>query len=226
MVRQVLQAVKRTETGKNENNRLRAKGRVPINIISGGKSIPASVDDAEVTKLVNSGIRSATLVDLELEGEKSLVFVKEIQRFPESQKIRHIDFYRVSPGKKILAKVGIITTGTAKGSKAGGQFEHILHEMTIKSTPEEIRDVVVVDVTNLDVGQSIKVSQLDTPKGWDIIVNGDPIVTSVNVTKALLAAERTEKQAAAPAKGAAKAPAKAPAAAAKPAAAAPAAKKK
>ncbi|HMV42954.1 MAG TPA: hypothetical protein PKD50_10495, partial [Leptospiraceae bacterium] len=115
----------------------------------------------------------------------------------------------------------------AKGSKSGGQFEHLIHELKIKSTPEDLKDLIVVDVTDLEVGQSIKVSQLNVPKSWEILINGDPIVTSVNVTKAILAAERNEKVAAAaaadpkakaaPAKGGAKAPA---------AAAAPAAKKK
>ena len=174
---------------------------------------------------------------MEMEGEgTAAVFVKEIQRFPATNRVRHIDFYKVTPGKKITAKVGVRTTGVAKGSKAGGQFEHLIHELKIKSIPEDLKDLIVVDVTELEVGQSIKVSQLDVPKSWEIITNGDPIVTSVNVTKAILAAERSEKVAVDPkskagAKAAAKAPAgAAPAAGAKaaPAAAAkaPAAKKK
>ena len=237
MSRLTEKATKRSSTGKNENNRLRAKGLVPINVIYEGKSIPGSVDETEINKVINTGIRSATLLDMEMEGEgTAAVFVKEIQRFPATNRVRHIDFYKVTPGKKITAKVGVRTTGVAKGSKAGGQFEHLIHELKIKSIPEDLKDLIVVDVTELEVGQSIKVSQLDVPKSWEIITNGDPIVTSVNVTKAILAAERSEKVAVDPkskagAKAAAKAPAgAAPAAGAKaaPAAAAkaPAAKKK
>ncbi|MBP7280613.1 MAG: 50S ribosomal protein L25/general stress protein Ctc [Leptospiraceae bacterium] len=235
MSRLTVKATKRSSVGKNENNRLRAKGFVPINVIYNGKSIPGSVDETEVNKVINSGIRSATLLDMEMEGEgKVAVFVKEIQRFPATNRVRHIDFYKVTPGKKITAKVGVKTTGVAKGSKAGGQFEHLIHELKIKSVPEDLKDLIVVDVTELGVGDSIKVSQLDVPKSWEIITNGDPIVTSVNVTKAILAAERSEKVAVDPkSKAGAKAAAKAPAAGAKagaaPAAAAakaPAAKKK
>ncbi|MBP9885124.1 MAG: 50S ribosomal protein L25/general stress protein Ctc [Leptospiraceae bacterium] len=233
MSRLIVKATKRSSVGKNENNRLRAKGFVPINVIYEGKSIPGSVDETEINKVINSGIRSATLLDMEMEGEgKVAVFVKEIQRFPATNKVRHIDFYRVTPGKKITAKVGVRTTGVAKGSKAGGQFEHLIHELKIKSIPEDLKDLIIVDVTELGVGDAIKVSQLDVPKSWEIITNGDPIVTSVNVTKAILAAERSEKIAVDPkSKAGAKAAAKAPAAAkagAAPAAAAkaPAAKKK
>lgn len=223
MSRLVVKAVKRTNTGKNENNRLRAKGLVPINIIFDGKSILGSVDEAEINKVINAGIRSATLLDMEMEGEaKSPVYVKEIQRFPATNRVRHIDFYKVTPNKKITAKVAVKTTGVAKGSKSGGQFEHLIHELKIKSTPEDLKDLIEVDVTELEVGQSIKVSQLNVPKSWEILTNGDPIVTSVNVTKAILAAERSEKVAAADPKAkaapAAKGGAKAPAAAAAPAA--------
>jgi large subunit ribosomal protein L25 len=196
MSKQVIKVTKRQSTGKNENNRLRASGKVPVNIIFQGKSISGSVEEAEINKVINSGIRSATILEMELEGEsKSDVFVKEIQRFPATNQIRHIDFYKVTPGKKIFAKVAIKTSGVAKGSKSGGQFEHLLHEIKIKSVPEDLKDLITIDVTNLEIGQSIKVSQLDVPKSWEIITNGDPIVTSVNITKAILAAERSEKAA-------------------------------
>ncbi|MCB1142252.1 MAG: 50S ribosomal protein L25/general stress protein Ctc [Leptospiraceae bacterium] len=192
----VLKVSKRTETGKNENNRLRASGRVPINMISNGQSMMGSVDQAEITHILNAGIRPATLLELEIEGsEKVKAFVKEIQRFPATNQVRHIDFYKVTPGKKITAKVRIDTTGVAKGSKAGGQFVHLIHEITVKSTPEDMIDLITVDVTDLDVGESVKVSNLKTPPSWEIQVNGDPIITSVNKTKALLAAERSEKMA-------------------------------
>jgi len=207
---------KRSETGKNENNRLRSSGKVPVNIISNGKSVLGMIDKSEINKILDAGIRPATLITIEMEGESapSQVFVKEIQRFPATNDIRHIDFYRVTPGRKIRAKVGIQTTGQAKGSKAGGQFVHLIHEIKVKSIPEDLKDLLVLDVTNLEIGQSIKVSELPVPKSWEILVNGDPIVTSVNKTKAILAAERSEKLADKD-KGKAKAPAKAAAPAAK-----------
>jgi large subunit ribosomal protein L25 len=211
-----LKITQRTETGKNENNRLRASGKIPVNIISNGKSVSGAVDAAELNKVLDSGIRPASLITIEMDGEpaNSQVFVKEIQRFPATNEVRHIDFYRVTQGKKIKAKVGILTTGQAKGSKAGGQFVHLIHEIKVKSVPEDLKDLLILDVSNLEIGHSIKVSELPVPKSWEILINGDPIVTSVNKTKAILAAERSEKLAEkdkgkgkAPAKAAAKAPA-------------------
>jgi large subunit ribosomal protein L25 len=191
-----LKISKRTETGKNANNRLRASGYVPVNIISNGESLSGKADESEVNKILSMGIRPATLIDLDLDGSSTRVYVKEIQRFPGTGRIRHIDFYKVTPGRKIVAKIGIKTTGTAKGAKAGGQFVHVIHEIKVKSSPEDLIDLITLDVTNLEVGQAIKVSELPVPKSWEILLNGDPIVTSVNKTKALLAAERSEKMAA------------------------------
>jgi large subunit ribosomal protein L25 len=188
-----LKISKRSETGKNENNRLRQKGFVPVNIISNGKSSMGSIELSEINKVLNAGIRPATLIELEYEGEKFKAFVKEIQRIPASNQVRHIDFYKVISNKKIRAKVGIRTVGTAKGSKVGGQFVHLIHEIYVKSLPEDMQDLITLDVSDLDVGDSIKISHLKRPPSWEIIVNGDPIITSVNKTKALLAAERNEK---------------------------------
>ncbi|TGN06484.1 50S ribosomal protein L25/general stress protein Ctc [Leptospira ilyithenensis] len=183
----------RTLTGKGPARRLRTAGLVPANIIGSGKATSGTVVEKEIQKLIDSGIRKATLIELDLDGKTEKVFVKEVQRFPHTGKIRHIDFFKVTPGKKIITTVAIQTTGVAKGSKSGGQFEHLVHEIKVKSTPEDLTDVLTIDVTDLDVGMIIKVSDLPCPKSWEILTNGDPIVTSCNKTKAILAAERAEK---------------------------------
>ncbi|TGK07543.1 50S ribosomal protein L25/general stress protein Ctc [Leptospira semungkisensis] len=194
---------KRTETGKNVNNRLRASGQVPINIIGGGIAASGSVNEKELEKIVHSGIRQSTLIDLDVEGAGvQKAFVKEIQRFPEIDRIRHVDFYKVETGKKIITKIGIRTEGIAKGSKAGGQFDHLIHEIRVKTVPEDLIESLVLDVSDLDVGDFIKVSNLKVPASWEIMVNGDPIVAAVLKTKALLAQERADaKEAAGDKKG-------------------------
>jgi large subunit ribosomal protein L25 len=199
----LIKATPRTheETGKGPNRRLRTQGKIPVNIIGNGTSSLAAIDEKEMNKVIESGIRKATLLDLELGSDTARVFVKEIQRFPHTGQIRHIDFYKVVPGKKIVTTVSIETSGVAKGSKAGGQFDHILKQIKVKSTPEELLDILTLDVTGLDVGDSIKVSQLPVPAGWEIIVNGDPIVASVMKTRALMAQERADKEAATKGKG-------------------------
>lgn len=199
MEKRAIKTTKRSTTGKNECNRLRVSGKVPGNIIGSGKSVPISLDEKELTRLINSGIRQSTLIEMDTEGESSTVYIKELQRFPETGRFRHVDFYKVTPGKKITTKIAITTTGVAKGSKVGGRFEHLIHELIVKTTPEDIMEVVELDVTNMEIGDAIKVSTLNVPKNWEIIINGDPIIAHVAKTKALIAAEKTDKVEAKPA---------------------------
>jgi len=200
MEKRVLKSVKRQATGKNECNRIRQSGKVPGNIIGEGKSTPIAVDEKEMIHLVNSGIRQSTLIELDTDGEKSTVYIKELQRFPATGGFQHVDFFKVTPGKKITTKIAITTSGVAKGSKLGGRFEHLIHELVVKTTPEEMKEVIDLDVSEMNIGDSIKVSNLDVPKNWEIMVNGDPIITHVIKTKALLAAERSDGKEEAPAK--------------------------
>jgi len=205
MEKRALNATKRSLTGKNECNRLRVTGKVPCNIIGSGKSTPISIDEKDLTILVNSGIRQSSLIEMDMEGEKSTVYIKEMQRFPESGRFRHVDFFQVTPGKKIKTKIAITTSGVAKGSKLGGRFEHLLHEIIVKTTPEDLKEVVDIDINEMNIGDAIKVSTLDTPKSWEIMINGDPIIAHVIKTKALIAQERSEAEGKEPVKGKAKA---------------------
>lgn len=128
---------KRTETGKNENNRLRSSGMIPVNIIGAGVATSGAVNEKELQKMVHSGIRQSTLIELDVEGQgQQKVFVKEIQRFPEIDRIRHVDFYKVVPGKKIVTKIGIETTGVAKGSKTGGSLSILFTRFVLKRSPK------------------------------------------------------------------------------------------
>lgn len=192
-----LKVKKRTETGKNANHRLRNSGFIPINITGEGKSIIGSIDENEMVKCLNTGIRPATVLTLSMEGDSDhSVIIKEVQRTPGTNAIRHIDFYKIVPKKKIITKVAINTTGTPKGSKAGGQFEHIIHELKVKVPSEDLIDNISIDVSDLEINQQVKVSQLPLPKTWEVMLKGDPVVASVNMTRALLAAERSERMAA------------------------------
>ena len=192
MENRTLKAVKRTKTGKNENNRLRAAGKVPANVIGNGETTPITLDEKDVIHLINSGVRQSSQINLDTEGEKHAVFIKELQRFPVSGAVRHIDLYKLTPGKKIITRIAIETTGTAKGSKLGGRFEHLLHEVVVKTTPEDMLEVISLDVTNLGIGDTIKISDLDKKPSWEVMINGDPIIASVIKTKAMIAAERAE----------------------------------
>lgn len=184
----ILNCKPRSEKGKNEMNRLRTAGFIPGNLISEGKSIPVSFATADFMKLLQGGLRQSSFFEAKLEGgDGSQVYVKEIQRHPVSGDVLHVDFYRITPGRRISLSVPVETRGTSKGVKAGGALEHFIRSLKVRANPESIKEIIEVDVSNLDVGGSIHMSDLDIPADWDVRMPGNPIIIKV-------AASRTSRQ--------------------------------
>lgn len=182
-----LSCVNRTERKKNASGRLRSTGIIPANFIMDGKSNLVGVDEKEFTHLLNSGLRQSSLINLSINsGESKSVVVKEIQRNPVTGKILHIDFFGAHADKKVKVKIGIELEGQAKGVKKGGALEHYIRSVSILSKPGDLQDTIKVNITDLDVGDSIYFKDLNLNPNWNIRVDGNPIV--VRVAKSRLAA--------------------------------------
>jgi len=179
-----INAAVRSEKGKNASGRLRTAGTVPGNLLVAGKSIPLTFSDSAFQKLLNSGIRQSTLIDLEIEGAESAhksnrVLIKEIQRHPVSGKVLHVDFFKAEPGKRVQVKVAVEITGISKGVKAGGALEHYVRHIKIRALPETLVDSLQVDITDLDVGQVIHLSQVKIPAEWEVRMIADPLICRI-----------------------------------------------
>ncbi len=167
--------------GKNHAGRLRRSGMLPGNIIAGGKSALVQFAEKDIEMLIKSGLRNSSV--LSMEGESSAagkqVVVKEIQRHPVTNRIQHIDFYQLTKGKRLLVTVGVVPNGLAKGVKSGGILEQFIHKLRVKTVPEALKEVVDVDVTNLELGQAIRLGDLNLPSEWDVVIQGNPIILKV-----------------------------------------------
>ena len=189
----------RKESGKNASGRLRRNGFIPGNIISGGTSTPITIPEKDFSKLLHSGLRQSSLFDLEMDGKAEKVFVKELTRDPVTSSVLHVDLYKIRPGKKVIVTVSIELTGTAKGVKAGGALEQFIQNIKIKATPESLKDVVKLDITNLDVDEAVHLKDLDIPADWDVLLEGNPLIMKIarsRLTKAEEPAEGTATAAA------------------------------
>ncbi|MBI3395455.1 MAG: 50S ribosomal protein L25, partial [Spirochaetia bacterium] len=130
----------RADRGKNAAGRLRRAGFVPANIIHKGQSVPVSVPELEFTRLVSAGLRSSSLIAMDMEGgKKTSVVVKEVQRHPVSGKIIHVDFYELTAGEKVRVSIPIEATGNAIGVKEGGALEQYLRAVPIKADASTIQ---------------------------------------------------------------------------------------
>ena len=185
-------ASKRDGLGKGGARTTRRAGRVPgILYGHGEESIPLSVDARELQRLVHSVSIENTIVDLALEGTRQpyKVLIREIQRHPTREEYLHIDFFHVAMDEKISVEVPVVLTGEPIGVRnKGGILDHQLRELEVYCLPGEIPEKIEVDVTNLDIGDSIHVRDLAVPEGVEVEADLDRSVAAV-LAPAVVAAE-------------------------------------
>ncbi len=220
-----LTATKRASEGSKGAVTLRRAKRVPCVLYGGSSTTHFSVDEAALRKLVFTP--ESYRIELDIDGEKRMALLHDKQFHPVSDAILHCDFMEMSDTKEAKVSLAVKLKGQAAGIKAGGILSQPLRKLRVRGLPSVLPEHLEVDITNLEINDSIHVSDLNFP-GITIAEKATDVVASVKVAKkeevAAVAATATT---AAPAAGAAAAPAAADAKkgeAAKPAAK-PAAKK-
>jgi len=167
----------REELTKGAARRLRSAGKIPA-VVYGAKEPVAIAIDAREFGQKFANISESTLITLKGKDEK-IVLVKDYQENVILGDITHLDFFEVQKGKKLHASVGVHLEGTAKGIKEGGIIDAGIHEVEVECLPKDLPESVIVDVTELGVGDSIHVSDIKAPKGVKFITSGEAVIVSV-----------------------------------------------
>lgn len=189
----VVAAQDRTETGKNVNRRLRSKGLIP-GVVYGARKEPisVSVSPKEIASILRSASGENTLFDLELAGKRRRVILKEFQLEPVKGHLLHADFYEVALDKAIEVKVHVELTGTPVGVKLqGGIVDFVSRELTVECLPTDIPAKIVVDISALELGKLVRVSEIEVPPKVKIVTDPELVIAHV-------VAPRAEEVAAAP----------------------------
>jgi large subunit ribosomal protein L25 len=193
----VVVAEARVQRGKNEARRLRARGRIPAVVYAPQKeNVSISVSPRELAAVFKTGAAENTLVDLELDGRKRKVILKQYQVHPVRPEFLHADFYEVALDKPIQVKVHIELQGVPVGVKThGGLLEFVTREIVVSCLPLDIPKKFVVDISGLEIDSGVRVAAVPMPAKVKLITDGDLLVAQV-VTK------HEEEVAAVPAEGA------------------------
>ena len=184
MAKQVkLKAEPRPTVGRSAVRKLRARGLIPAVIYGGNdKPQPLQVSARDINAMMSQASGENVLVELEIggDGQSRTALVQEIQHSPVGGEIRHVDFHAISMDQMIEAEVPLEPVGTAVGVKTfGGLLEQSLRALAIECLPADLPDRITVDVSNLNIGDSIHVRDIKLPDG--VTAKAQPDLTAFSV---------------------------------------------
>ena len=175
----VLKAVKRQVAGKSELTRLREEDRLPAVVY--GKDLETTsitIDAIEMSKILRT--RGETvLISLELEDESYPVLIKEVQWNILKNGIDHIDFFNVSMHEEVEYDLPIVVVGKAKGAEMGGVLQQQKRDLAVKSLPGDMLDNIEVDVSDMEIGDTLTVADLKIDETNTILDDPDEVIVTL-----------------------------------------------
>jgi large subunit ribosomal protein L25 len=180
----------RKTIGNGPARLLRRQGRIPA-VLYGPKIEPVllSIDNKDFEHLLKESSVGSVLLNLQIQNGKTYTrsaMIKELQTHPVSGKFLHVDFYEVDLLEKITAKVPIVARGTSAGVEVGGLLQYVRRELEVLCLPTAIPEAIEVDISDLDIGDSIHVE--------DISLAGDiEILAETNFTLVTVLAPKVEE---------------------------------
>jgi large subunit ribosomal protein L25 len=193
----VVEVTRREQRGKEIAKKLRRDGKVPAIVYGGHKeSVAITVDRKAISELITKGehgVRSIFLLKMAGSDQQRHAMIKEIQLNPINRTIKHIDFVRVVMDEVVRVTVPVHVTGLSVGVKNnGGILDFQVRDLHIECLPGSIPDFIEIDVTALDIHDSLRIGDLKVPEGVKIFDDPDRVVVSVTLPRAEVVAEPVE----------------------------------
>lgn len=183
-------AFPRNSNGTGPSRRMRRTGRVPGVVYGAGQQSQAiELDHNALARHLKLESFHASILDMNLDGAKERVLLRDVQMHPWKTEVLHVDFQRVAADRKIHMKVPLhfVNAEICPGAKEGGVVSHVMNDVDIQCLPDDLPEYVEVDLGQLDLGDSIHVTELAMPKGVELVsrIRADnPVVVTVTVPRA------------------------------------------
>ena len=178
-----LQGELRTDLGKKATNLLRAEGKVPCVLYGGKENVHFSVVEKDLQKLLYTPV--VYIVKVNVAGQSYEAVMREIQFHPVSDRVLHMDFYQISEDKPVIMEVPVKLQGFA-------ELSLVVRKLKVKAIPANLPGEIVLDVTNLGLGKSIKVKDLSF-ENFEIVNAKEVVVAQIKLTRAARAAAQEGK---------------------------------
>ncbi|RYE28650.1 MAG: 50S ribosomal protein L25/general stress protein Ctc [Sphingobacteriaceae bacterium] len=177
----------RENVGKRDAKELRYEGKVPAVLYGGDTQTHFAVSAADLKPVIYTP--EVHFIDLDIAGVQSQAIIQATQFHPVTDQLLHIDFLLLSDSKPITMEIPVLLTGTSPGVKTGGKLVQKLRKLRVKGFPKDLLDAIEVSIATLEVGKSVKVSEI---KLTNLTITNSPEDTIVSVTtsRALRQAEQ------------------------------------
>jgi large subunit ribosomal protein L25 len=171
----------RDTRGKNEARRLRVRGLAPAVVYgTGADPVAVAISPKEVVGILRSTSGHNTIFNVDIAGAVAQVMIADTQHDPIRGKLLHVDLKRIDPNVRMHVKVAVHTTGEPRGVKIqGGLHEIITREVEIECLPDDIPESFTVDVAELNIGQSVRASEIPLSGTMKLLTAPDTVISHV-----------------------------------------------
>ena len=184
----------RTDLGKKGTRNLRKSGHVPAVLYGQNEPKHFAVHPQALRPLIYTG--DFVVAEFNDNGTTSRAIVKDIQFHPVTEEVLHVDFLELTDGVTVKVELPVAFTGTSPGVKSGGKLQRSMRRVKVKANPENLVDALQLDISGMELGQSIRVRDIEVPEGIEIISAGATPVATVIIPRALRSAATAEAKAA------------------------------
>ena len=182
----------REQTRTRGAEAVRKAGLIPAVVYGSKESKPISVKLLDIRDAIYTP--EFKIVELDVDGDKRSTVVRDVQFHPVTEEIVHIDFLELVPENKVVVEVPVRFEGTAPGLKMGGKLMRKMRKVKIKTTPENLVDELIFDVSELKLGQSVRVRDAQVGEEIEVLNSPSIPVASIEIPRALKGAEAGEEE--------------------------------
>ncbi len=181
---------KRESVGKSATKALRNAGSVPCVLYGGGEPMHFSADEREFKKLIYTPETHTVVIELE-DGSKHEAILQDIQFHPVSDRILHMDFFRLFDDKEVTLAVPVVTEGVAPGIIKGGSLNMTMKKLKVRALPADLPDNITINIDKLDIGNKVYVGEIRNDQ-YKIMHPDNVVVVQVKMSRAAAKAETVE----------------------------------
>lgn len=183
----IIETKERKGTGTTNAKAERNAGQIPCVLYGGKETSHFTINAIEFEKLVNTP--EVNFIELKQNGKSSKAVIKNVQFHPVTDHVLHVDFQEMMENKPVIMRLPIRLTGNARGVLNGGKLLQKMRKIAVKAMPDALPAEIVVDVTEMRIGNSIKVGELGTTEGLEFLAPDNSVVCIVKIIRGIVEEE-------------------------------------